>query len=108
MTGPDRNGDGKIDMSPDETTAQLRRLRVAGDDLEPAWLGNRARIDAPGQLGGGPMGTAFTSLYSAPKTAVAGAMDQVPGIYRQLADNGDQAVRAYQSVDSGAAGQFSR
>jgi hypothetical protein len=108
MTGLDRNGDGKIDMYPEETAAQLSRLRVAGDDLEPAWLGNRAKIDAPGQIGGGPMGTAFTGLYSTPKTAVAGAMNQVPGVYRQLADNGDQAVRAYQAVDGAAASQFSR
>ncbi len=97
-----------IDMSPGETTGQLNRLRAAGDALEPAWLLQRGKIDAPGQIGGGPLGRAFTTLYSAPRTAVAGAMDQIPGIYRQLADNGGQAVRAYQATDEAAAGQYDR
>nr|WP_184905483.1 type VII secretion target [Amycolatopsis umgeniensis] len=95
-------------MSPGETTGQLNRLRAAGDDLEPAWLAQRGKIDAPGQIGGGPLGRAFTALYSAPRTAVAGAMDQIPGIYRQLADNGGQAVQAYEATDRAAAGQYDR
>ncbi|WP_037317053.1 hypothetical protein [Amycolatopsis orientalis] len=107
MTG-DQGGTGKIDMSPEETTGQLNRLRAAGDALEPAWLLQRGKIDAPERIGGGPLGRAFTALYSAPKTAVTGAMDQIPGIYRQLADNGGQAVQAYQSTDGAAAGQYNR
>lgn len=108
MTGIDRDGDGKIDMLPEETVGQLNRLRAAGDDLEPAWLLQRGKIDAPGQIGTGPLGRAFTALYTTPRTAVASAMDQVPGIYRQLADNGGQAVQAYQAADSTIAGRFDR
>ncbi|MER7861624.1 MULTISPECIES: hypothetical protein [Amycolatopsis] len=108
MTGIDRNGDGKIDMLPEETSGQLNRLRAAGDELDPAWALQRGKIDAPGQIGTGPLGRAFTALYTTPRTAVAGAMDQIPGIYRQLADNGGQAVQAYQAVDSTIAGRFER
>ncbi|WP_410649847.1 hypothetical protein [Amycolatopsis sp. cmx-4-54] len=108
MTGIDRDGDGKIDMLPEETVGQLNRLRAAGDDLDPAWLLQRGKIDVPGQIGTGPLGRAFTALYTTPRTAVASAMDQVPGIYRQLAENGGQAVQAYQAVDSTVAGRFAR
>ncbi|EMD26310.1 hypothetical protein [Amycolatopsis azurea] len=108
MSGIDRDKDGKIDMSPVETMGQLSRLRAAGDVLEQAWSSQRGKIDAPGQIGGGPLGRAFTAFYAEPKTAVVGAMDPVPGIYRQLADNGGQAVRAYEATDAAAAGQYDR
>ncbi|GAA4523823.1 hypothetical protein [Amycolatopsis samaneae] len=108
MTRIDRDGDGRIDMDTDETTAQLKRVRAAGEALDAAWPGARGRIEAPGLVGGGPMGAAFLSLYSGPKQSVVDAMGQLTGAYQQLADNGDQAVQAYLAADAAAAGQFLR
>ncbi|NBH03323.1 hypothetical protein [Amycolatopsis sp. SID8362] len=108
MTGIDHDGDGRIDMDPDETTARLGRLRDAGTALDAAWPGCRDRIEVPGRLGGGPLGQAFTKVYSGPKQAIGDAMGQLTGAYQTLAGNGDQAVRVYQAADGAAAAEFPR
>jgi hypothetical protein len=107
-TGIDRNHDGVMDMFPSDTTAQLARLRTAGVEFDAGWQRTHGRIEAPGLVGGGPMGKAFTAVYAVRKQAVVDPMAQLTGVYQLLADNGDQAVRGYEAADSAAAGQFPR
>ncbi|MBE1495537.1 uncharacterized protein YukE [Amycolatopsis lexingtonensis] len=108
MTGIDHDGDGRIDMDPDETTARLGRLREAGTALDAAWPGCRDRIEVPGRLGGGPLGQALAKVYNGPKQAIGDAMAQLTGAYQTLAANGDQAVRVYEAADRAAAAEFPR
>ncbi|WP_020661511.1 hypothetical protein [Amycolatopsis benzoatilytica] len=108
MSGIDHDGDGKIDMEPDETTACFGRLRAAGVTMDAAWQAPKAAIDAPGRLGGGPLGKAFTAVYDQPKQSITEVMGSLAGAYQTLADNGDQYVQGYVAADAAAAAEFPR
>ena len=105
MTGVDRDGDGLLDMHPEETTAQLNRLRAAGQDLDTAWQTARDGLTRPRRLGGGPMGRAFTPTVHA-ANALKEIAGKIPGFYLGAAAAGADAVKIYQDADATASGAF--
>ncbi|GAB3156737.1 hypothetical protein GCM10027290_55240 [Micromonospora sonneratiae] len=107
MNSIDRNGDGVMDMLPDETRAHLRTVHDAGEQFAVAWSNARAAI-ANAKIGEGPMGEKFMENYQPSVEAVSTILDKVPDAYRQLANWGYGAVQIYQGADAEAVQEFPR
>ncbi|MEV0272616.1 hypothetical protein AB0H43_27885 [Hamadaea sp. NPDC050747] len=102
----DRDGDGFVDMYPEETTTQFARVHTAGADFGRAWATALDRISNPGKVGNGSMGQAFLAGYAEDKETLVTAAGQVRGIYQTLANNGYQAVQLYQGAAIESTKQF--
>lgn len=107
MSSIDRNGDGVMDMLPDETSAHLRTVHDAGDGFEGTWRTAAAAIDGT-EIGGGPMGRKFMAGFEPTVNQLRLILDQVPDAYRQLANQGYAGVQIYQGADAEAVREFPR
>jgi len=94
MNPIDRNGDGVMDMLPDETRVHLKTVHDAGEEFEGAWRTASAAIDDT-EIGGGPMGRKFMEGFEPSVNELRLILNQVPDAYRQLANRGYAAVQTY-------------
>jgi hypothetical protein len=96
---------GTVQMDTGATAAAMDLLAaaggVAGTSLRVRWDGQRSLIDGlAGQLGNGPLGTAFAEPYRETEASLYDAADRICEALRQLADNGRACVGSYLRADA--------
>ena len=110
----DGNGDGVVDMYIDATAQAVGGLRAHADALQSALGAAFAAInECSGKLGkGGQLSDVFMASYRPWRDGADGApgldtaVNDLPGMYRVVADNGDQAVGVYRSAEAEATGRL--
>ncbi|GAB2922410.1 hypothetical protein GCM10027280_07040 [Micromonospora polyrhachis] len=107
MNAIDRNGDGVMDMLPDETRTHLKTVHNVGEEFEGTWRTALGVIDST-EIGGGPMGRKFMEGFEPNVKELRSILDKIPDDYRQLANWGYKAAQIYQGADDEAVQEFPR
>lgn len=104
MAGIDLNGDGTMDMFPEEARTAISAAGEADAKLNAnfdAKIGEIASLDS--QLGGGPLGRAVAGPYNDAIETIVTRIKEIHKFATQIVDAGLKAVDDYVAGDAAAA-----
>ncbi|PXY22832.1 hypothetical protein [Prauserella muralis] len=97
------------DMDPDAVTANLNRLRAAGEDFAGAWEKRKHALRASeAGIGGDLIAQAFLERYRPLAERLTTRADGIPAAYRTLCDDALCCVADYRAADATGSGALTR
>jgi hypothetical protein len=107
VAGIDIDGNGSVDMYPEETRTSITAAGEADTALHEAFGGNLTQITAlDTQLGQGPMGRSVAPAYNDSMTAVVNRLKEIQTFAQAMITAGLGAVDNYEAGDLVAAQGF--
>lgn len=104
MASIDLNGDGTIDMFPEEARTSISAAGEADAKLNTNFDNNIATVASfDTQLGGGPLGRAVAGPYNDAIEAIVSRIKEIHNFATQIVDAGLKAVDDYVAGDAAAA-----
>ncbi|MEC3982640.1 hypothetical protein [Amycolatopsis sp. H20-H5] len=98
----------EFNMETTDTARAMSSLDAAGSQLTQGWSAAQAEIGGlDGQLGKGPLGTAFMASYRPQATALSQSAEKITPVPAQLAAAGQQSVSEYEKTHGRARDAFS-
>jgi len=106
MTGIHRDQDGVIDMFPEETVVQLKKVYDTGATLRTEWASVRDKLQKEMEVGNGPLGKEFMARYKPAAISADKGVREAPDVYQAMANSGYRAVQVYEGADTEATHEF--